>query len=61
MVQPARVPQITDGFLVSLEHFKRIHVGLPVLDKPIMISCDHPIIIVAPFHGSDGRVVCRSG
>lgn len=34
-----------------------VHVGLPVLNVPPMISGNHPILIVTPSHRSNSRIV----
>lgn len=42
---------------MTLEHLERVHVGLPVFDKSIVVCGHHPVIIVAPFHGADSGIV----
>ena len=51
------VPQIADGLFMSLKNFEGVHVRLPVLDKAIVISRNHPVVVVAPLHGSHCCIV----
>lgn len=40
------IPDAPDGFLVSLEHFHVVHVGLPIFNVAAVITGDHPNIVV---------------
>ncbi len=51
------LPDITNGFLVALERLQIVHVALPVLDAAAVVARHQPVLVVAPHHGTNGRVV----
>jgi hypothetical protein len=52
------VPETSDCLLMCLEHLHIIHVTLPVFHVARMISCNHPHIIMGPYHSSHWAVMC---
>jgi hypothetical protein len=51
------VPESAHCFLVRRECFDKVHVGLPVLDHAVVISGDHPVLVVTPYHGAHCTVM----
>lgn len=44
------LPDASNSFLVSQEHFDVIHVGLPILHIARMVRRHHPYVVVRPNH-----------
>ena len=45
---------------MPLVHLHVVHVGLPVLDETCVVTRHHPLVIVTPNHGTDGRFMSLS-
>ena len=56
-MKKVRLRDVADSFLVCREGLHVVHVGLPVLDDALVISRHHPLIVVTPYHRTDGRIV----
>lgn len=39
------------------ECFDEVHVGLPVLDDAVVVTGQHPVLVVTPHHGAHCTVV----
>lgn len=52
------IPDAAYGFLVCLEHFDVVHVGLPIFNVAAVIASHHPNVIVGPDHASYWAVMC---
>ena len=50
-------PDISDSFFVSRERLDVVHVGLPIFYSAVVVSCNHPLIIVTPYHTAHCRIV----
>ena len=51
------LPYTSDWLLVCLEGVYNVHVGLPVLDPPPVVTGDKPILIVAEQHATKRTVM----
>lgn len=52
------IPESSNRFFVRLKHLDVVHVALPILHIACMISCNHPALIVWPYHCSHRTIMC---